>query len=325
MTAPAAGLDRRSAALGLGAAAALLASGLGPAAAQNVGLEVLAAGEPGDGDDQLARAVAEGFGVTQLLPRAMAVDVPRTPDALAEFLDGKRPRASLMVLSLSGVGVLLMARAAGRLPTSRPLVRLIGERQPIVVRADSPFRTLEDLTAAIARDTSAVQWAGRPLGSADHQLALLLTKAVGGDVKRLAYRAGDTGARVSFWALKGEAPVATGPFLEFASQIRGGTMRALALASPDRIPGIEIPTLRDQGVDVAMLNWRGLISRHSVSSALIDRFGEAMLRVSRYPGWLQLLDQRYWANIYDEDDEFERFIADETKRVSTLLKEAGLI
>lgn len=319
--------DRRRVALGLGAAAAA-AAGLLPlsrAAAQTVGLEVLAPGAPGDGDDKLARAVAEGFGVTLLLPRAVAVNVPRVTEALAEFLDGKRPRATLMVIGLSTIGTLLTARAAGRLQECRPLARLIGERQPIVVRADSPYKTIQDLMSAIARDPGAVRWGGRVLGGADHQLALLVTKAAGGDLTRLSYQASDVGSRPSFWALTGEVAVATGALGEYAPQIRGGTLRALALASPDRMPGIEIPTLKEQGVDISMLNWRGLVSRDSVGSALIDRFGEAMLRVSRYPGWLQMLEQRYWENVYDEEGPFEAFIAAETARVSALLTEARLI
>lgn len=317
-------LDRRAAVAGLGAAAAAAVLG-GSAFAQTVGLEVIAPGQPGDGDDQLARAVAEGLGKTQLLPRAVAVNVPRETVALGEFLDGKRPRGSLMVIGLSTVGALIAARAADRLPECRPVARLIGERQPIVVRADSPFRTIGDLMAAIARDPGSVSWGGRLIGGADHQLALLVTKASGGDPKRLNYRSADIASRPSFWALTGEVQVATGALLEFASQIRGGTLRALALASPDRPADLDIPTLKEQGVDVAMLNWRGLVSRDSVGSALIDRFGEGMLRVSRYPGWLQMVAQRYWANIYDEEGPFERFIADETARVSKLLTEAGVI
>lgn len=84
-------------------------------------------------------------------------------------------------------------------------------------------------------------------------------------------------------------------------------------------------TLKEQGVDVAPLNWRGVVSRPSVGSGLIDRIGEAMLRVSHYPGWLQMLDQRYWANLYDEEGPFEAFIADETARISKLLGEAQVI
>lgn len=317
------GPDRRSVALGLGAASA--AAAVGPAVAQTVGLEVLAAGKPGDGDDQLARAIAEGFGVTLLLPRAMAVNVPREPDALAEFLAGKRPRASLMVLSMSGIGALLVGNAADRLPGCRPLARLLGERQPIVVRADSPYRSLDDLMAAIAKDPAAVTWGGRQTGSADHQLAIEITKAAGADPKRLAYRAADSASEVSFWALTGKVPVATGALIEYAAQIRGGTLRALGLASPDRVPGLEVMTLKEQGVDVATLNWRGIVSRPSVGSGLIDRIGEAMLRVSRYQGWLQMLEQRYWANLYDEDEPFQAFIGEETTRISKLLAEAGVI
>ncbi|PZQ11625.1 MAG: hypothetical protein DI565_17970 [Ancylobacter novellus] len=315
-------VDRRSAIFGGMAVAAVAAS---PGRAQTVGLEILSAGKPGDGDDQLARAVAEGFGVTELLPRAVAVNVERDAEALSEFLDGKRPRAALMVIGLSSVGMLLATRAPNKLSECRPVARLIGERQPIVVQAASPYRTIDDLMTAIRRDTASVTWTGRPIGGADHQLALLLTKAAGGDMARLSYRPADSAAQASYWALKGETQVATGPLIEYAAQILGGTLRALALASPDRAPGLDTPTLKEQGVDLAMINWRGVASRASVGQALIDRFGQATMTVSGYKGWGQLLQQRFWSNLYEDGASFERFIAEETTRVSALLSEARVI
>ena len=88
-------VDRRAATLGLGAIG--FAGVARPAFGQSASIEVIAAGKPGDGDDQLARAVAEGLGNTELLPRAAAVNVEREAQALGEFLDGKRPRATLIL------------------------------------------------------------------------------------------------------------------------------------------------------------------------------------------------------------------------------------
>lgn len=316
------GVDRRAAAFGLGAALSLPGA---PAFGQTAAIEVLAAGVPGDGNDQLARAVAEGLATTKLTPRAIAVDVPRGDAALAEFVDGKRPRANLMVVGLSGVGELLMAGAERRLDGCRPIARMTGEHQPIVVPADSSIKTLRDLMDAIAKDPGALPWAGRAVGGADHQLALQLTMAAGSDPRRVVYQPAETTARVSMQVLTGTAPIATGALSEFLQQIRGGTLRALAIASPERPAGVDIPTLRESGVDLAMLNWRGIVTRDSVGKTLIERFEKALAQLAEGPGWRQLLGQRRWADLYQPPAEFSAFLTEERKRIAGLLRSAGAI
>ncbi|RXF74605.1 tripartite tricarboxylate transporter substrate-binding protein [Hansschlegelia zhihuaiae] len=314
------GADRRSVSSGL--AAALVAASA-PAAAQTAAVEVLAAGSAGEGDDQLARAVAEGLNATRLVPRATAVNVPRETMAISDFIDGRRPRASLMVISLSTVGALAISGHDKYLNSVRPIARLVGEHQPIVVPAASPFGTLADLMAALRRDPSSVGWTGRPYGSADHQLALLLTSAAGADPRGLAYRPVDTSARAALDALTGAATVASGALGEFRHQMRGGTLRALALASPARAPGVDAPTLREQGVDITMMNWRGVVSRGAVGPTLLGRFDEAIDRLVQVSGWRQLLAQRSWEDLYEPAEPFRRFIQDERARVGALMARRG--
>ena len=308
--------------LGLGFALAGLG---GTVLAQTAAVEVLAAGVPGDGNDQLARAVAEGLASTKLTPRAMALDVPRNETAVSEFVAGKRPRAYLMVIGLSGIGELLIAGAESALDACRPLVRLIGEHQPIVVPVASPFKSLNDLMSAIACDPGATPWTGRALGGSDHQLALQLTIAAGGDPRRVVFRPADTTAQVSMRMLRGEAALATGALSEFRQQIRGGTLRALAVASPERASGVDIPTLQEQGVNVAMLNWRGIVTRDAIGKTIIERFEKALGLLAQAPGWRQMLEQRQWADLYRPPAEFASFVADERRRISALLKSAGAI
>jgi putative tricarboxylic transport membrane protein len=314
-------LDRRAAL----AAIAALATGLQPADAlgQTAGVEVLATGVPGDGDDQLARALAEGLGTTRLTPRAIPDNVPRETLAFSEFLDGKRPRASLMVMGLSTIGALTLAGRGGLIGEGRPLARLIAEHQPIVVPEASPFRTLADLMAAITKNPGEVAWTGRARGSADHQLCIELTIAAGADPRRISYRAVDTSARASFEVLTGQAMVGTGALAEYVQQVRGGTLRALAVASPQRAPGFDTPTAREQGVDVAVVNWRGALTRDSVGRALIERFEAALDKLVQFSGWRQLLSQRHWGDLYLPGAEFERFVTTERLRVGHLLKQAG--
>ncbi|WP_020178597.1 tripartite tricarboxylate transporter substrate-binding protein [Methylopila sp. M107] len=313
---------RRRVAAGL--AAGLSAAAIGrPAFAQIAGLEVVAPGAPGDGQDQLARAIAEGLALTKLTPRAMAVTEPREVDAVSDFAGGKRSRAALMVVGLSTLGVLNRAGAAGRIDDLRPLARILGEHLPLVVPAGSKIKSVARLMDQIRADASAVTWSGRPLGSADHMLCLQVTKAAGGDLSRVAYRPFATSAEASNVALKGEVMVGVGALTEFMQQIRGGTLTALAVASPERVPDLDAPTLRELGVDVAQLNWRGVVTRESVGRALIDRYADAVGRVVRTPGWGELMKARHWVDMYQQGPEFGRFLTEERRRVAALMSAAG--
>lgn len=319
------GPNRRTAALGLGALG--LSAALGPrdAAAQMSGMEVLAPGVPGDGGDQLARAIAEGLATTKLTPRAIPVNVPLGRGPLLDFLGGARPRASMMVIGLSTVGALKLDGDDRPLDICRPLAALVGENQPLVVPAQSPFRTVQDLVEALRRDPQSVTCAGREVGGADHQLFTMLALAIGVDPKALAYRVSPTTSQVSFDVLTNKISVGTGGLLEFLQQIRGGTVRALALASPERSPDLDLPTLREQGVDVAMRNWRGVVTRQSLVGTLFDRLGEAIRRLAEQRGWREMVGQREWTGLYQPAEGFGALIAAERARIGKLYRDAGML
>ena len=231
------------------------------------------------------------------------------------------------MLSLSTVGVMIGARTDRALDLCRPVALLAAERQPIVTTAASPYRTIQDLMAALKADPGAVSWTGRSRYGADHQLCLSLIKTAGGDPSRAAYVTtdGDRKMLPSMALLTGKTMVASGPMSEFAAQIRGGTLRALALASPDRDPDIDLPTLRELGVDLAMSNWRGVVSRTATGDAMISRLEQAIPQLVGLTGWQQMVRQRHWTSAYRPADEFARHLATERARITALLKDTKAI
>ena len=319
--------DRRVVAGGLLAAAAAAALTSRPADAQIASMEVVAATGAGDGDDQLARAIAEGLTSTHLLPSAGAAAAPGEDGVTGfrQFVSGARPKPGLMVLGLGTLGSLVLRKADQELDRTLPLATMIGERQPVIVAADSPIRTVPDLLAAIRDDQGAVRWGGRRLGGADHQISLLTTQAAGGDLRRVNYLAGDDRTEVVGRLLRGEVSVATGGLADLLAQIRGGTVRALALASDEPAPGIEIPTFREQGVDVALLHWRGVIARKSLDPALAARFSDALKQLSQATGWRQLLNQRSWQELYAPGPQFAALLDRERARLAALFDAAGVL
>ena len=63
---------------------------------------------------------------------------------------------------------------------------------------------------------------------------------------------------------------------EFGPQVDAGKLRALAVSSEERLPGVDIPTLKEQGLDVAFFNWRGLFAPPDIRTADLEALQTAI-------------------------------------------------
>jgi putative tricarboxylic transport membrane protein len=204
-----------------------------------------------------------------------------------------------------------------------PFARLTGEYQPLVVSAGSPLRTLDDLVKKYKENPGSVSWGGFAPGSPDHILSGLVVKAFGGDVKRMNYVAVGAGGEMLPLVMSNRVTVATGGLNEFVGQIKTGKLRALGLSSPERLPGVDIPTFREQGVDATLVNWRGFAAPSGWGG---DRqaLEDAIAKMVQSEPWKKLVQQREWVDLYMPSDQFAVFLREEQARISALLKEIGL-
>ena len=299
----------------------------GDAVAQVKGIDITAPAGPGGGYDQLARATQQ---VLQKEGLASGVQVSNVPGAggtigLAQFVTGKKRGNNLMVAGLGLVGAVLTNKASITLDQVTPLARLQGEYQPLVVAADSPIKTLNDLIAKYKADPASVSWGGFALGSPDHILSGLIVKAIGGDATKMNYIVAGAGGEMLAQVMGGHITVATGGLNEFAQQLESGKLRALAISSPERLPGINIPTLKEQGVNVELVNWRGLMAPREIRPADKKALEDAIGMMVKSAAWQDILKERGWVDSYMPSDQFAVFIKEEQVRIESLLKEAGLI
>jgi putative tricarboxylic transport membrane protein len=311
------------------AAAALAAFALtsSPALAQLKSVEIMAPANPGGGYDQHARAMQQ---VMQELNLASGVQVVNVPGAggtigLSQFVTGKKRGNGLMITGLGMIGATLINKSPVSLDQVKPLARLTGEYQPIIVSADSPLRTMNDLFAKFKADPGSVSWGGFAVGSPDHILYALIVKAVGGDVSRMNYIASGAGGEMLAAVMGGHITVVTGGYNEFAAQIKEGKLRALAISSPERVKGVDIPTLKEQGVDVELVNWRAVMASGDVKPADLKTLDAAMGKVVRSPQWQAIAAERGWVDSYLPSDQFAVFLRDEQTRIKSVLDDLGLL
>ena len=204
-----------------------------------------------------------------------------------------------------------------------PIARLTGEYEVIAVPAASPLHSLQDLIAAFKAQPGSISWGGGSAGGSDQILAGLVADAVGVDPKRVNYIAFSGGGESLSAILGGAVSVGINGFAEFAPQLEAGTLRALAISSAERLPGVDIPTLREQGVGVEFENWRSLVAPPGITPTDRGRLESVVHAMVQSPTWRESLTRYRWLDRYLEGEAFARFVDAEEARVRVILKKLG--
>jgi putative tricarboxylic transport membrane protein len=291
-------------------------------------LRIIAPAAPGGGWDQTARAMQEAV---QSGGAVKSVTVENVPGAggtvgLAQLAGQEAGKDNvLMVNGLVMVGAILTNKSAVTLENTTPIARLTGEYEVIVVPASSELKTLADLVAKLKADPGSVAWGGGSAGGTDHILAGLIAKASGADVSKLNYVPFSGGGEALAAVMGGHVVAGISGYSEWEGQIKSGELRALAISAPERVAGIDIPTLREQGVDVDLANWRAIVAPPDVSDeqkkALLDTVDAAV----KSETWKKTLAAKNWTDLYLAGDDFAKLIAAENIRVTEILKGIGLV
>ena len=153
----------------------------------------------------------------------------------------------------------------------------------------------------------------------------MIVKAAGGDVAKMNYIVAGAGGEMLAQVMGGHLTVATGGLNEMAQQIQAGKLRALGISSPERLPGVDIPTFKEQGVDVTLVNWRGLMAPAKIGPPTRRRSTRPWARWSKSDEWQAILKERGWVDMYQPAEEFAAFLEEEQARIEAILKDLGLV
>ena len=125
--------------------------------------------------------------------------------------------------------------------------------------------------------------------------------------------------------LGGHVTVGISGYEEFAPQVQAGKLRALAISADERVPGIDVPTLKEQGIDVSLVNWRGLFAAPNLRDKDMKALSGAIGKMVEGQAWQDTLKQRGWINLYQPADEFAAFLTEDQAKVEATLKAIGLV
>ncbi len=199
----------------------------------------------------------------------------------------------------------------------------------IVVAADSPHRSLNDLLDAVKADPGSVTFAGgSAAGGFDHLKVLMALRRVGfNDVRKVKYIGLDGGADAITQTIGGFTQAMTGDISEVVGFLRAGDVRVLAVLTEERIPGefSGIPTAKEQGIDVVAVNWRGLYVPKDISDAAYRKWSDALAKVAASKEWEKAMMDNGLAPFTIVGDEFQSYLDGVIREVQQLSKEIGVI
>jgi putative tricarboxylic transport membrane protein len=308
-------------------ALSLLATAATSAQAQINGLEIIAPAAPGSGFDQTSRAVQEALLQNGLAKGIQVINVPGAGGTigLAQFVSSKKPGASLLMIGVTTVGAILTNKPPITLDDAHPLALLLREYSMVVVPANSDVKTVADLAAKVKANPATVRWAVGSAGGVDHVIAGQFTKAVGADPGKLNAIHYPGGGEQLAAIMGGHVTAGVGGVPEFASQIKSGKLRALAVSSPERLAGLDIPTLKEQGVDVAIGTWRGLMAQKHATDAEKKELSSAIEKMVATPTWKSTLEKQGWLDAYQSSQGFGAFLKEQQAMMKSALGELGVL
>ena len=296
------------------------------ASAQGIGtLKMMIPANPGGGWDQTGRALAAAMQSAKVVQSVQFENKGGAAGTigLAQFVNSAKgdPNA-LMMGGMVMVGGIALSKSPVDLSMVTPIARLTSEYEVVVVPSSSPHKTIGSLVAAFKADPGKVSWGGGSAGGTDHILVGLIAKAVGADASRINYVPFKGGGEATASIIGGHVSAGVSGLGEFAEQIKAGRMRALAVSSPARIEGI--PTLREQGIDVVLGNWRGVFAAPGITPAQRDALVAAVGKATQTPAWQETLKKYGWDASFLAGDEYKRFLDEDIRRIDGIIASLGL-
>jgi len=241
---------------------------------------------------------------------------------LAQFVNASKGDANAMMMGgMVMVGGIIQNKSAVNLSQVTPIARLTSEWEVIVVPANGP-KTLKELLDKFKANPGSVSWGGGSAGGTDHILAGLVAKAIGVEPSRVNYVPFKGGGEAVAAIIGGHVTAGISGLSEFAQHIKSGKMRALAVSSPKALEGI--PSLKEQGVNVELSNWRGVWAAPGISPAQRDELVRTVEKAVKTPSWKASLEKQDWDDFYLGGDAFGKYVEEENKRLGDILAQLSL-
>ena len=192
-----------------------------------------------------------------------------------------------------------------------------------VVRADSPHKSLKDLIAAAKKKPNSIRIGGSGPGGSDAIIRYRLERATGAKLNFIVFQ---SGGEVNAALLGGSVDFASPNPSEATELVKAGRLRPLAMFSPEGLDNWpDVPTAREQGIDVTLDQFRGVVTAAKLTKDQELFWQNAMVKMFQSPGFKKYMDQNGLRPELKVGDDADKYLAEQNALYTEILTNLGLV
>jgi len=204
-----------------------------------------------------------------------------------------------------------------------PIARISVESLVVAVRADSPWKTLKDIAAAAKASSAKLKVGTAAKGSFTHVVgaAIFGDLGIGDKAIYVPYDAGKAPTEL----IGGRIDVAVQFPGQFVSHLKAGNVRLVAMSGDQRVSQFpDVPTAKEQGVDVELTMWRGLAAPKGTPAAVVMKLQQAAKKATESESFKSTLAKLGAEVRYLDHEAFGKLIVKDDGRLDKIMSDLGI-
>lgn len=245
------------------------------------------------------------------------------------FVAKARPDGYTLLMALSSVTILPEAdKVNGRPPSYElgqlaPIALVSADPTFLVVRGDTPYRSVKDLVAAAKANPGKINYSSSGYYGALHTPMAMFTIATGIKLFHIPYQGGGPAVTAILGGQVESLASGPGPVLP---HIKAGKLRALATWGDKRHPALpDIPTLKELGIDNEFYIWAGLFAPAGTPDSIIRQLREAVKAAVNDSQFRKAMEGAGQPIHYLDAPEFRQFVEKDARKMADVVKAIGKV
>ena len=289
-------------------------------------ITVVVAYSAGGGSDIFARLLASSVEKDKLLPKPLVVEnKPGGSGGIGYgYVASKRKDPYFLVtVTPSFLTTPLISSTPFNMKDFTPIANFAFDEFTLIVNSGSKYKSVKEVVADAKANPKKITMGGTALGGADSIAHYLIEKAAGIQFNYVVFNGG---GEVNAALLGGHIDLALSNPGESLELNKAGKIRLLGVFAEKRLAGApDIPTMKEQGVDVVYVQNRGIVAPADIPADARKVLEQAFFKYTQTEIFKKYCKDNMLTNAWLGGDAFKKFLEEWNGKYAVILKDMGLI